>query len=100
MASPNARGSPPRPDGRGLPLRRLKRLLPVLFPYTVFVFLALVSWNRWIEPFVDSGRELMVPRRVSQGEALYREVHFHHGPLAPYAGAVLGGTWTPRENPG
>lgn len=89
MASPNARGSPPRLDGRGLPWTPLKRSLPVLFPYTVFVFLALVSWNRWIEPYVDSGRELMVPRRVSRGEALYREVHFHHGPLAPYAGAVL-----------
>lgn len=79
----------PRRDRRGLPWTPLKRSLSVLFPYTIFVFLALVSWNRWIEPFVDSGRELMVARRVSQGEALYRDVHFHHGPLAPYAGAVL-----------
>ncbi len=67
----------------------MKRTPALLLPYAVFAFLALVSWNRWIEPFVDSGRELMVPWRVSRGEALYREVHFHHGPLAPYAGAVL-----------
>jgi len=67
----------------------LKRTLALLLPYAVFAFLAIVSWNRWIEPFVDSGRELMVPWRVSRGEALYREIHFHHGPLAPYAGAVL-----------
>ena len=31
----------------------------------------------------------MVPTRVSRGEKLYRDVHFHHGPLAPYAGALL-----------
>lgn len=67
----------------------LKRSLPALLPYAVFLFLAMVSWNRWIEPYVDSGRELMVPARISRGEALYREVHFHHGPLAPYAGAAL-----------
>ncbi|HEY3123400.1 MAG TPA: hypothetical protein VGK70_04985, partial [Thermoanaerobaculia bacterium] len=67
----------------------MKRTLALLLPYAVFAFLALVSWNRWIEPFVDSGRELMIPWRVSRGEALYRELHFHHGPLAPYAGAVL-----------
>jgi hypothetical protein len=34
----------------------------------VFLILAVISWNRWIEPFVDSGRELMVPWRVAQGE--------------------------------
>lgn len=65
----------------------MKRALPVLFPYAVFVLLALVSWNRWIEPYVDSGRELMVPWRISQGEALYRDVRFYYGPLAPLLAA-------------
>src|SRR5215471_18321166 len=67
----------------------LKRALQVLFPYAVFLLLALVSWNRWIQPYVDSGRELMVPRRIAQGERLYRDVQFFHGPLAPYAGAAI-----------
>jgi hypothetical protein len=62
-------------------------LLPVLLPYAVFVLLSLLSWNRWIEPYVDSGRELMVPWRVSHGEALYRDVRFYYGPLAPFAAA-------------
>ncbi|MDQ2871165.1 MAG: hypothetical protein M3S32_10500 [Acidobacteriota bacterium] len=61
----------------------------VFLPWSVFVGLLLVSWNRWIEPFVDSGRELMVPRRVAGGERLYATVHFHHGPLAPWAGAAV-----------
>jgi hypothetical protein len=65
-------------------LRRLARALP----YAVFVVLAAVSWNSWIEPYVDSGRELMVPWRVAQGERLYADVHFHHGPLGPWLGAA------------
>jgi hypothetical protein len=31
----------------------------------------------------------MVPWRISQGERLYRDVHFHHGPLAVYLGAGI-----------
>ena len=61
----------------------------VLLPWSVFVGLLFISWNRWVEPFVDSGRELMVPRRVAGGERLYAAVHFHHGPLAPWAGAAV-----------
>jgi len=64
-----------------------KSLIGVL-PYLVFALLALVSWNRWIEPYVDSGRELMVPWRLARGERLYRDVHFHHGPLGPFAAAA------------
>src|SRR5262249_20719488 len=58
-------------------------------PYAVFFALLAISWGRWIEPYVDSGRELMVPWRLAHGESLYREIHFHHGPLAPYAGAAV-----------
>jgi hypothetical protein len=67
----------------------VKRIAWVLLPYAVFSLLLVLSWNRWIEPYVDSGRELMVPWRISQGERLYRDVHFHHGPLAVYLGAGI-----------
>ncbi|MEO8349681.1 MAG: hypothetical protein ABI610_12270, partial [Acidobacteriota bacterium] len=60
-----------------------------LLPYAVFALLAAISWNRWIEPFVDTGRELMVPARVADGEALYRDVRFYYGPLAPYLAAAV-----------
>ncbi|HVE65248.1 MAG TPA: hypothetical protein VNC59_01610 [Thermoanaerobaculia bacterium] len=65
----------------------MSRRAALLFPYAVFVLLAAVSWNRWVEPFVDTGRELMVPARVAAGEALYRDVRFYYGPLAPYLAA-------------
>ncbi len=64
-----------------------RRSLPVLLPYAIFVLLSLISWKRWIEPYVDSGRELMVPWRIAQGEALYRDVLSHYGPLATLAAA-------------
>lgn len=58
-------------------------------PWLAFLVLLAASWNRWMEPFVDTGRELMVPRRVAEGERLYRDVQFFHGPLAPYAVGLL-----------
>jgi len=66
----------------------VSRRAAVLLPYGVFLLLAAISWNRWIEPFVDTGRELMVPWRVSRGEALYRDVRFYYGPLAPWLAAA------------
>ena len=71
------------------PARPVRKAIPALLPWTVFALLTAASWQRWIEPYVDSGRELMVPWRVAGGETLYRDIHFHHGPLAPYAGAAL-----------
>jgi hypothetical protein len=58
-------------------------------PFAIFGLLAFVSWNRWIEPYIDTGRELMVPWRLAHGERLYGGVHFHHGPLGPYLAAVV-----------
>jgi hypothetical protein len=86
-------GLGPESDERGRPasLRdpKLAILSWALLPYLVFVVLLAISWNRWIEPYVDSGRELMTPLRIAQGERLYRDVRFYHGPLAPYLAAGL-----------
>lgn len=67
----------------------MKSRIAVVLPYAVFVLLVVVSWKRWIEPYVDSGRELAVPWRVASGESLYRDVRFFHGPLGPYAAAAV-----------
>lgn len=64
-------------------------MLAAALPWVVFGALAAVSWNRWIEPYVDSGRELMIPWRLARGERLYRDLHFHHGPLGPWLAAVV-----------
>jgi hypothetical protein len=61
----------------------------------VFALLASVSWQRWIDPYVDTGRELMVPSRVAHGERLYRDVRFYYGPLAPWIAAGVEKTGDP-----
>jgi len=68
---------------------RARRVFLAAFPYAVFALLTAVSWQRWIEPYVDTGRELMVPWRLAQGESLYRDVRFFHGPLAPEVAAGI-----------
>jgi hypothetical protein len=47
-----------------------------------------VSWQRWIDPFVDSGREMDVPWRLLQGERLYRDITYYYGPIGPWANAL------------
>ncbi|HTO75150.1 MAG TPA: hypothetical protein VMQ61_03660 [Thermoanaerobaculia bacterium] len=82
----------PRPHDGGEPSRatsRARALLLAALPYAVFALLAALSWNRWIEPYVDSGRELETPWRLQSGERLYRDVRFYHGPLAPYLAAAV-----------
>jgi hypothetical protein len=48
-----------------------------------------VSWRRWMTPIADSGRELDLPRRLLEGEMLYRDVHYLYPPLTPYLHALL-----------
>jgi hypothetical protein len=67
----------------------VKKALCAALPYAVFLLLVVVSWGRWIEPYVDSGRELMVSWRVLHGQHLYRDIQWYHGPLAPYLGAAV-----------
>jgi 4-amino-4-deoxy-L-arabinose transferase-like glycosyltransferase len=49
---------------------------------------ALLTWDRWIRPFVDGSRELQVPARIAEGERLYRDVAYYYGPAAPWANAA------------
>ena len=49
---------------------------------------ALLTWNRWIRPFVDGSRELQVPARLADGERLYRDVAYYYGPAAPWVNAA------------
>jgi hypothetical protein len=51
------------------------------------------SWLRWINPFVDSGREMDVPARLAAGETLYRDVVFYYGPAGPWLQALVLRLW-------
>lgn len=47
------------------------------------------SWQRWVSPLIDSGREMDLPLRLLQGEMLYRDVHYLYPPLSPYFNAQI-----------
>lgn len=64
------------------------RIAAVLLPVIAAAASLAVSWQRWINPFVDSGRELDVPWRLAQGERLYRDITYYYGPLGPWVNAL------------
>ncbi len=86
------RGPRPRDTGRP-PGPRLRAIATVLLPWVAmsaaFVQAISVSWRRWGDLIVDTGRELELPRRLAAGELLYRDARFYYGPLAPYLNAAL-----------
>jgi hypothetical protein len=48
-----------------------------------------VSWQRWADPVIDSGREMNQPLRLIAGERLYAGVGHIYGPLSPHLNAAL-----------
>jgi hypothetical protein len=67
---------------------RRRAVLAVLLPLLAAGAALAVSWQRWIDPLVDSGREMDVPWRLLQGERLYRDVTYYYGPLGPWINAL------------
>ncbi len=65
--------------------------LPALVITAAFAHTLATSWRKWGNIFVDGGRELELPRRLLQGEALYSDLRCYYGPLAPYVNAALYG---------
>ncbi len=56
---------------------------------SVFAAMLVVSWRRWISPVTDSGREMDLPLRLMNGEALYRDVYYLYPPFSPYFHSLL-----------
>lgn len=59
-----------------------------------FAALAAWSWGRWTDVHVDFGNELYLAWRLAEGDVLYRDLAYRHGPLSPYwnaAAFALGG---------
>ncbi len=48
-----------------------------------------MSWREWGDLCVDTGRELDLPRRLAEGQLLYRDARYYYGPLPPYVNALL-----------
>ncbi|MBN2243820.1 MAG: glycosyltransferase family 39 protein [Acidobacteria bacterium] len=48
-----------------------------------------LTWQMWLNPAVDSGREMNTPLRLLEGELLYSQVYNLYGPLAPLCNSAL-----------
>jgi hypothetical protein len=94
LVPPEARGAP-RPAGPAAgPAPGARRpAWPALAKVALVTVAAAASlganWLRWINPFVDSGREMNVPARLAAGERLYRDIVFYYGPAGPWLQALV-----------
>jgi hypothetical protein len=52
------------------------------------VVLAL-SWNRWVEPIIDLGRDLYIPEAMVGGARLYDDLLYFYPPLTPSILALI-----------
>jgi len=66
-----------------------ERWLPVVGLAAAFGYLLPLSWLKWGDLIIDSGREMLVPERLAAGECLYRDVFYLYGPFSPYFHAGL-----------
>ncbi len=51
------------------------------------------SWLKWPDLFVDYGQQLYVAWRLAEGEVLYRDIAYFHGPLSSYLHAGVMRLW-------
>ena len=54
----------------------------------LFASLAIWSWRKWPDPFVDFGHELYIPWQLAEGRVLYRDIAYFMGPLSQYFNAL------------
>jgi len=83
---PEGQPAGPAPGARRQPLPALAKV--ALVAAAAVASLA-ANWLRWINPFVDSGREMNVPARLAAGERLYRDIVFYYGPAGPWLQALV-----------
>jgi len=56
---------------------------------SIAVFVIAVSWQRWLDPIIDAGRDLYVSEKIAHGAKLYRDLAYIFPPLAPYLLAAI-----------
>lgn len=52
-------------------------------------YMAHLSWFKWGDLVIDTGREIYVPEALTRGRVLYRDLFYVYGPFSPYFNALL-----------
>jgi hypothetical protein len=64
----------------------------ILGVFALFLLASLAfaqSYMRWLDPLIDTGRDLYIPEQLLHGARLYRDIRYQYPPLAPYLLALL-----------
>src|SRR5579863_1623363 len=68
--------------------RRLRFLLAASLPLLAATAALAVSWLCWINPVIDSPREMAMASRIADGERLYADVIYYYGPIGPWVSGL------------
>ncbi len=80
-----------RSDGGAVDTRQTVRNSAWAGAFLVSVFflgMCALSWGKWADIFVDFGNELYLAWRLTEGDQLYRDIAYRHGPLPHYVNAI------------
>lgn len=69
--------------------RRTAEALAIALLLAIAAVVLRASWQRWLDPIIDSGRDLYIPEALRGGAVLYRDLRYVYPPLAPYLLALL-----------
>jgi hypothetical protein len=47
------------------------------------------SYARWLDPLIDTGRDLYIPEQLTRGAKLYRDIRYQYPPFGPYFLALI-----------
>lgn len=61
----------------------------ILLLLIVAVIAIAQSYERWLDPIIDTGRDLYIPEQLAHGARLYRDIRYQYPPLAPYLLALI-----------
>jgi len=62
-------------------------LISLLVAIAALAFLQ--SYQRWLDPIIDTGRDLYIPEQIDHGAKLYRDIRYQYPPLVPYLLAAV-----------
>ena len=68
-------------DSPPLPNSKIDRWGPI-FILLSFLIMAVISWGKWMDILVDFDLQVYIPWQLSQGQVLYKDITYFHGPLA------------------
>jgi len=79
----------PTPDSRPSTPGISLYLAAVVLAVAAIAFIQ--SYARWLDPIIDTGRDLYIPEQIAKGAKLYRDIRYQYPPLAPYLLVLITG---------